>query len=63
MDLEELALKAYETIFGGESFLTLDVEKHMVDHTPQRRLRLLNLHGFTFLEQNLEKGSHWGKIA
>ncbi len=63
MSLEETALKAYEAIFSGMHALRLSDNEYPLKHTPRSRLRYFEAEGYTFLEQNPRKDSHWGKLA
>ena len=58
-----VALKAYEAIFGNQRSAKIADRSHRVRRTPQQGLRFLIVEGYTFLEQNPEKNSNWGRMA
>ncbi|MCW4040282.1 MAG: hypothetical protein NWE83_05980 [Candidatus Bathyarchaeota archaeon] len=62
-DLEEVALRVYEVIFDNQGSVEVDGLVYLMERTPRANLRLLKIGGYTFLEQNPEKGSRWGKLA
>jgi hypothetical protein len=63
LDLKEVALRAYETIFDDRESVEVDGLIYLTERTPRANLRLVKIGGYTFLEQNPEKGSRWGKLA
>jgi hypothetical protein len=58
--MKEKALKAYEAIFSDQETLLIDGTEHHMERTPRANLRFFNIEGYSFLEQNPRKSSHWG---
>jgi hypothetical protein len=61
--MKEKALKAYETIFNNQETLLIDGIEYYMERTPRTNLRFYNIEGYSFLEQNPRKSSHWAKLA
>ena len=61
--MKEKALKAYEAIFSDQECLVIDGEKYLMERTPGASLRFFKVEGYSFLEQNPRKSSHWAKMA
>ena len=62
-NLKELALKAFEAVFENRGSVNVDGLVYLMEETPRTRLRFVRIGEYTFLEQNPEKRSHWGKLA
>ena len=62
-NLEDVAIKAYEAIFSDQKTAKIEEITHKVRRTSRQGLRFLIVEGCTFLEQNPEKNSVWGKLA
>jgi hypothetical protein len=62
-NLEEVASKAYKNIFNDRETVEIDGKTRKIKRTSRQGLRFLILDGYTFLEQNPEKNSVWGKMA
>jgi hypothetical protein len=62
-DLEEVALKAFETIFNGRESVNIDGQDCFVERTSGAGLRYVKIGKYTFLEQNPMKSSRWAKLA
>jgi len=60
-NMKEKALKAFEAIFSDQETLLIDGKEHHMDRTPRANLRFFNIEGYSFLEQNPRKSSHWAK--
>jgi hypothetical protein len=61
--MRKKALIAYEATFSNQgSILIGGIEYHM-ESTPRAKLRLFKIEGYSFLEQNPKKNSHWAKLA
>jgi hypothetical protein len=61
--MREKALKAYEAMFSNQETLLIDGVEYRMERTPRANLRFFNIGGYSFLEQNPEKGSHWAELA
>ena len=61
--MRERALKAYEAIFGDQESILIDGMEYRVERTPRANLRFFKIEGYSFLEQNPRKSSHWAKLA
>jgi hypothetical protein len=61
--MREKALKAYEAIFSNQETLLIDGLEYRIERTPSADLRFFNIEGYSFLEQNPKKSSHWAKLA
>jgi hypothetical protein len=57
------ALRVYDAIFSNQPSIVIDGTTYFMDRTPRSKLRLFNIEGYTFLEQNPRKSSHWAKLA
>lgn len=62
-NMRERALKAYEAIFSNQESILLDGIEYHVERTPRANLRFFKIEGYSFLEQNPRKSSHWAKLA
>ena len=62
-NLEDAAIKAYEAIFSDQKTAKIEENTHKVRRTFRQSLRFLIVECYTFLEQNPEKNSVWGKMA
>jgi hypothetical protein len=62
-NMREKALKAYEAMFSDQETLLIDGVEYRMERTPSANLRFFNVEGYSFLEQNPRKGSHWAKLA
>lgn len=61
--MKEKALKAYEAIFSNQESIEIDGVKYHMERTPGAHLKFFNIEGYSFLEQNPRKSSHWAKLA
>ncbi len=59
----EKALIAYEAIFSNQERIIIDGIEYIMERTPRANLRFFNVEGYSFLEQNPKKSSHWAKLA
>lgn len=57
------ALRVYDAIFSDQPSIVIGGTTYFMDRTPRSKLRLFTLEGYTFLEQNPKKASHWAKLA
>ena len=62
-NMKEKALKAYEAIFSNQETLLIDEIEYHMERTPRANLRFFKIEGYSFLEQNPRKSSHWAKLA
>jgi len=62
-NIKEKALKAYEAIFSKQETILIDGIEYHMERTPRANLRFFNIEGYSFLEQNPKKSSHWAKLA
>ena len=60
---KEIALKVYDAVFGNRDQVEIRGDSFKVTKTSQLRLRVVKVGNYTFLEQNPEKDSVWGKMA
>ena len=66
LDLEKMkekALKVYEAIFSNQETIVIEGAVYHMERTPRANLRFFNIEGYSFLEQNPRKSSHWAKLA
>ena len=63
MDLEEASKRVYEAIFDGRRFVEVEGRKYRVGRTSKLGLRVVSIEDYTFLEQNPEKNSTWGRLS
>ena len=61
--MREKALIAYEAIFSNQERIVIDGIEYIMEETPRANLRFFNIEGYSFLEQNPKKSSHWAKLA
>jgi hypothetical protein len=61
--MREKALKAYEAIFSDQESILMEGVEYQLERTPRANLRFFKIEGYSFLEQNPRKGSHWAKLA
>jgi hypothetical protein len=61
--MREKALKAYEAIISNQENIRIDGVEYHLERTPRANLRLFDIEGYSFLEQNPRKSSHWAKLA
>ena len=61
--MKEKALKAYEAIFSNQETILIDGIEYVMERTPRAKLRFFNIEGYSFLEQNPKKSSHWAKLV
>jgi len=61
--MREKALKAYEAIFSNQESILIDGVEYPLERTPRASLRFFDVEGYSFLEQNPRKSSHWAKLA
>ena len=62
-NLEESAKKAYEAIFNDQKVVEIEDQRYKVRHTSKRGIRFVAVDDYTFLNQNSEKNSVWGRLA
>lgn len=62
-NMRATALRVYDAIFSNQPTLVLEGTTYFMDRTPRSKLRLYTIKGYTFLEQNPRKSSHWAKLA
>ena len=62
-NMREKALKAYEAIFSNQETVEIEGIKYIMERTPSASLRFFSIEGYSFLEQNPRKSSHWAKLA
>ncbi len=61
--MREKALIAYEAIFSNQESTLIDGIEYRLERTPRANLRFFKIEGYSFLEQNPKKSSHWAKLA
>ena len=61
--MREKALKVYEAIFSNQESILIDGVEYHLERTLRANLRLFDIEGYSFLEQNPRKSSHWAKLA
>jgi len=61
--MKEKALKVYEAIFSNQETIVIEGAVYPMERTPRANLRFFNIEGYSFLEQNPRKSSHWAKLA
>ena len=62
-NMKEKALKAYEALFSNKENITIDGIEYPLERTPGAKLRFYRIEGYSFLEQNPKKSSHWAMLA
>jgi hypothetical protein len=62
-NMREKALIAYEAIFSNQESILIDGIDYSMEKTPKANLRFFKIEGYSFLEQNPKKSSHWAKLA
>ena len=62
-NLEESTKKIYEAVFQDKKTVEVDGKTYNIRRTSSLALRVVEVEAFTFLEQNPEKNSVWGKLA
>jgi hypothetical protein len=62
-NMREKALIAYEAIFSNQESIMIDRIEYQLDRTPKANLRFFKIEGYSFLEQNPKKSSHWANLA
>lgn len=62
-NLEEKAIQIYNSIFGGETSVTIDGVTHSIELTPRAKVKRAMINGLSFLEQNPKKTSKWAVMA
>ncbi len=63
MNLEETSKKVYEEVFKDRKTVEVDGRGYRIRKTSKLGLRVVELGSLTFLEQNPEKNSVWGRLA
>jgi hypothetical protein len=61
--MREKALMAYEAIFSNQESILIGGIEYQLERTPRANLRFFKIEGYSFLEQNPKKSSHWAKQA
>jgi len=62
-NMKEKALKAYEAIFSNRETVEIEGTEYGMERTASAGLRFFRIEGYSFLEQNPRKSSHWAKLA
>ena len=62
-NMREKALKAYEALFSTQESVVIDGAEYPLERSPGAKLRFYRIEGYSFLEQNPKKSSHWAKLA
>jgi len=62
-NIKEKAQIAYEAIFSNQKSIMIDGIEYYLERTPRANLRFFKIEGYSFLEQNPRKSSHWAKLA
>jgi len=62
-NMKEKALKAYEAIFSNQETVEIDGTEYRMERTPSAGLKFFRIEGYSCLEQNPRKSSHWAKLA
>ncbi len=63
VNLEDAAKRIYEAVFDGRESVEVEGITYPVSRTSKLGLREVKAKGYTFLEQNKEKDSAWGRLA
>jgi hypothetical protein len=61
--MKEKALIAYQAIFSNQESIMIGGTDYLMERTPRANLRFFKIEGYSFLEQNPRKSSHWAKLA
>ena len=61
--MREKALKAYGALFSSKESVSIGGVEYPLERTPGAKLRFYRVEGYSFLEQNPKKSSHWAKLA
>jgi hypothetical protein len=62
-DLERVAPIVFDAIFKDNESVEIDGDVYEMKRTSRSNLRKFSIDGYTFLEQNPEKDSHWAEKA
>jgi hypothetical protein len=62
-NMKEKALIAYQAIFSNQESIMIGGTDYLMERTPRANLRFFKIEGYSFLEQNPRKSSHWAKLA
>jgi hypothetical protein len=62
-NLEEVAITAFDAIFGGSDTVEIDDNVYPIRQTSKSKVRLVERGGYTYIEQNPHKNSKWAKLA
>ncbi len=62
-DLRGKALKAYEALFSGREAVEIEGKVYRLKHTSIQGLRRFSIEGYSFIEQNPDKGNGWAEMA
>jgi len=62
-NMKEKALKAYEAIFSNRETVEIEGVEYSIERTASAKLRFFRIEGYSCLEQNPRKSSHWAKLA
>ena len=62
-NMKEKALRAYGALFSNQDSVEIDGVEHPLEWTPGAKLWFYRIEGYSFLEQNPKKSSHWAKLA
>ncbi|NHI90336.1 MAG: hypothetical protein EAX87_12490 [Candidatus Thorarchaeota archaeon] len=61
--IAEVANRIYDAIFGGLDSVEIEGENIPITQTSRSKVRLVERDGYTYIEQNPHKESHWAKLA
>lgn len=61
--IETVASRIYDAIFDGLDEVEIEGEIIPIVKTSKSKVRLVEKDGYTYIEQNPHKNSHWAKLA
>jgi len=61
--IADVANRIYDAIFEGLDSVEIEGEIYHITQTSRSKVRLVERDGYTFIEQNPHKDSHWAKLA
>jgi hypothetical protein len=61
--IADVANKIYDAIFEGLDEVNIEGEVYPITQTSRSKVRLVERDGYTYIEQNPYKDSHWAKQA
>ncbi|UCE10992.1 MAG: hypothetical protein JSW61_03415 [Candidatus Thorarchaeota archaeon] len=62
-ELREVATRIFTAIFDGSDSVEVDGEIYPIRKTSKSKVRLVEIKGYTYIEQNPHKDSRWAKMA